>query len=202
MFSMTKERAESLVRSITTSLSIATGGSDYRRWRSPDSFSKDWDSRSSIIASLVPPDSAVIEFGAGRMALKDLLPSGCAYTPSDLIDRGGGTLVCDLNSKMLPPIPRHDVAVFGGVLEYVHDVPRLISHLSNSVEIIVASYAVTDSNQENRRGNGWVNDLSSSDILALFEAAGFRMDCEDHWGTQSIYRFRRQLQHRPQCRSR
>ena len=127
------------------------------------------------------------------MVLKDFLPRGCAYTPSDLVDRGPGTLVCNLNSRMLPPIPRHDVAVFGGVLEYVHDVPRLISHLSNSVEIIVTSYAVTDSNPENRRGNGWVNDLSSSDILALFEAAGFRLDREDHWGSQSVYRFRRQL---------
>jgi hypothetical protein len=91
---------------------------------------------------------------------------------------------------MLPPFPRHDIAVFGGVLEYVHDVPRVISHLSNFVEAIIASYAVTDSNKENRRGKGWVNDFSSSDILGLFEAAGFRMDCEDRWGSQPIYRFR------------
>jgi len=192
LFSATKEKAATLVRSMTTSLSIATGGTDYRRWRSKGSFSPDWDSRTRIIAALVPPDSAVIDFGAGTMALKTFLPGGCTYTPSDLVDRGAGTLVCNLNGSMLPQIPRHDVAVFGGVLEYVHDVPRLISHLSNFVEAIIASYAVTESNQQNRRGNGWVNDLSSGDILGLFEAAGFRMDCEDRWGSQPIYRFKRE----------
>jgi hypothetical protein len=125
------------------------------------------------------------------MALKDFLPVGCIYTPSDLVDRGGGTLVCNLNGRLLPPIPRHNVAVFGGVLEYVHDVPRLISHLSNFVETIIASYAVTDSNNGNRRANGWVNDFSSRDILVLFEAAGFQMDQAEQWGSQSVYRFRR-----------
>jgi hypothetical protein len=79
--------------------------------------------------------------------------------------------------------------VFSGVLEYVHDVPRLISHLSNSVGTIIASYAVTDFSDGNRRANGWVNDLSSRDILDLFEAAGFRFDRQDRWGSQVIYRF-------------
>ena len=194
LYSMTKEKAFMLVRSMTTSLSTATGGSDYRRWRRRSSFSPDWDGRARLIAALVPPNSSVIEFGAGTLALKDFLPRGCQYTPSDLVDRGQGTLVYNLNGRRLAPIPRHDVAVFGGVLEYVHDIPRLISELSHSVECIIASYAVTDSNPDDRRGRGWVNDLSSTTLLNLFAAHGFQMDREDRWGSQCIYRLKRAIE--------
>ena len=76
------------------------------------------------IAKLIPAGSNVIEFGAGRRQLEKFLPAGCTYTPSDLVDRGPGTIVCDLNRPPLPDL-RHlrlKVAVFGGVLEYVADV--------------------------------------------------------------------------------
>ena len=120
-------------------------GSDYQRWESERNLSPSWDSRTQQIAKLIDAHASVIEFGAGRLILKAYLPDGCTYTPSDLVDRGNGTIICDLNSDELPQLQSYDIAVFSGVLEYVNNVPKLISHLSNCVDVIIASYAVTDS---------------------------------------------------------
>ena len=78
------------------------------------------------------------------MALSEFLPLGCSYTPSDIVDRGLNTIVCDINAPTLPLFPPHQVAVFSGVLEYVWDVPRLIKHLSPGIEMFVLSYAITE----------------------------------------------------------
>jgi hypothetical protein len=142
---------------------------------------------------LIDDGTSVIEFGSGRLVLKACLPNECSYTPSDLVDRGYGTIVCDLNSTVLPQFDLYDVAVFSGVLEYVNDVSRLIMHLSKSVNTIVASYAIKETNRFDRRQSGWVNDFSSDDLIALFESAGFQCDHFERWQSQVIYRFRKRI---------
>jgi len=164
--------------------------SDTRRWGKEQNLSPNWDSRTERIASLVEPGASIIEFGAGRLVLRKFLPESCTYTPSDLVDRGNGTIVCDLN-KALPDFLPYDAAVFSGVLEYVNDVPKLIFHLSSRVNVIVASYAVTDSNKDNRRKHGWVNDYSSAHFIDVFENAGFACEFSEEWESQIIYKFRR-----------
>ena len=124
----------------------------------------------------------------GRMALKNMLPASCTFTPSDLVDRGNGTFVLDLNRPNLPEFPPHHVTVFGGVLEYVYDVPRLISHLAQSTNVIVASYAVTELNRR-RRSHGWVNDFTSTQFISVFQRAGFSCDQMEKWRSQIICRF-------------
>lgn len=175
--------------SLETRLRKLQGKSDLKRWGTEDGLFEQWDHRTKRIASLVSPGASVIEFGAGRMALKRFLPPTCSYTPSDLVDRGPGTIVCDLNSSTLPDFAPHDVAVFSGVLEYVNDVPRLVSNLSNRVVTIIASYAGTESNKRNRRAQGWVNDFSSREFVRIFEMRGFRCDYSEPWQSQVVYRF-------------
>ena len=100
------------------------GRADYRRWKALQHHEQWWDERTEEMARLIPPGSIIIEFGAGRRQLERFLPPGCKYVPSNLVDRGPGTIVCDLNRLPLPDL-RHlclNVAVFGGVLEYVADV--------------------------------------------------------------------------------
>jgi hypothetical protein len=136
----------------------------------------------------------VLEFGAGRMALKKYLAAGCTYTPSDLVDRGAGTIVCDLNAPELPVFSPHDVAVFSGVLEYINNVQSVISHIGQFVETIIASYSVRGRVAERltRRYLGWVNDFTSEEFEELFSRAGFRSDCVENWKGQKIFRFVRE----------
>ena len=176
---------------MTTCIRRLRKASDYSRWSKLSSLSRDWDSRTAQIACLIAKSSSVLEFGAGRMILREFLPEACQYTPSDLVDRGQGTFVCDLNVPKLPSFPKHDVAVFSAVLEYVNDVPRLISHLCRVVDVVIASYAVTDWNVSvvTRRAAGWVNDYSSREFENIFLKCGFHPDKIITWQSQKIYRF-------------
>ncbi|MBA3010527.1 MAG: class I SAM-dependent methyltransferase [Proteobacteria bacterium] len=191
MIKKATRRFHSLTRGIYTSLRKFRKGSDYKRWVSVENLSTSWDSRTEQIAKLIDNGTSVIEFGAGRLVLKVCLPDGCSYTPSDIVDRGSGTIICDLNREPLPNLQQYDLAVFSGVLEYVNDVPRLILYLSNYVDVIIASYAVTDLNESNRRTQGWVNDFSSMRFIELFENDGFQCHHIEEWKKQLIYKFRK-----------
>jgi hypothetical protein len=165
--------------------------SDMERWQAEKALSLDWEPRTLQIAGLVPPGSSVLEFGAGRKTLAEFLPDGCSYTPSDIVDRGPGTFVCDLNAPSLPVFPPHDVAVFSGVLEYVRDVPRLVAHLSPFIRVFILSYAIleTHTNRISRRASGWVNDYDSRSLEEIFKQNGFYLDHTEMWQSQNIFRF-------------
>ena len=174
-----------------TSIRKMMGGSDFKRWGRRDALFEGWDGRTERIASLVVPGASIIEFGAGRMVIRDYLPESCKdkYTPSDIVDRGPGTLVCDLNADLPPDFGRHDVAIFSGVLEYVNDVSALISCLYQHTDQIIASYAVTESNKRSRRARGWVNDFSSQEFVKIFENVGYICSHNEMWRSQIIYKF-------------
>jgi hypothetical protein len=161
------------------------------RWSVVENIHPAWEGRTEQMATLIPPNSSVLEFGAGRMVLKKWLPAGCTYTPSDLVDRGEGTVVCDLNSSNLPKFPTHDMAVVSGVLEYVNDIPQLAIQLSKSVCSILASYATLERNGSDRRAMGWVNDFSENEFIDFFKTAGFDCTHKEDWMTQRIFLFKK-----------
>ena len=177
-------------RGINALIGIAFGKADYQRWGNRYDLLRDWDSRTQKSANLIKPGTSIIEFGAGRLVLSTFLPPSCSYTPSDLVDRGSETIICDLNSDLLPQFKLYDVAVFSGVLEYIEDVPRLIFHLSNCAIVIIASYAVSDFNrQSNRYDQGWINNYSIVQFIDIFESAGFLCDYTELWRSQVIFKF-------------
>jgi hypothetical protein len=160
------------------------GRADFARWADPESFETGWIGRTHLAVSLVPPGARIIEFGAGLRQMENLLPSGMAYVPSDVIDRGPGTRVIDLNARPLPPVDGMDTAVLCGVLEYVVDVPAVVSWLSQWATSCIASYncAATArgtlsrvSESARRARSGWVNTWSETEIRAIFLNAGFTL---------------------------
>ena len=157
--------------------------SDYGTWGNTRNLDPEWDERSKLLAGLVPAGSSVIEFGAGRLALKKFLPSDCSYTPSDLVDRGEGTVVLDLNANSLPDLGPYDVAIFGGVLEYVFDISRLAEYVSETATIVIFSYSTGDfySRPVERRLRGWVNNFSGDEVVSIFERAGFVCEQRSYW---------------------
>ena len=108
---------------------------DVRRWSNLENFDRQWAERTRLMAQLIPPHSHVIEFGAGRRELESNLDPTCRYVAADLVTRGPGTIVLDLEARPLPDLSsfNFDVAVFGGVLEYLSDLPRVISWLARQV---------------------------------------------------------------------
>ena len=177
----------------------ALNQSDYPRWSNLKNYEAWWDARTQKIAQLIPPGSRVIEFGAGRRQLEKFLDPTCTYVPSDLVDRGGETFVCDLNRHPRPDLGdlKVDTAVFGGVLEYMHDLESLVGWLAQQVSLCVASYSCTPESgivpklQErfNRIYYGYMNSYREEELIDLFQRAGFKCMARDRWTSQQVFLF-------------
>jgi hypothetical protein len=193
-------RAARLARNMALT---GAGRADYRRWSSSEGLEAWWDERTERLATLVPPGCRVIEFGAGRRTLERYLHDGCTYIPSDLVDRGAGTIVLDLNARPLPDLRPHapEVAVFGGVLEYVRDVAGVVEWLARvgivscvvSFDAFPSGAGVLERYRESRRRvyNGYMNRLSEAELLSCFEAAGFACIESGAWRRQALFVFGR-----------
>jgi hypothetical protein len=180
-----------------------SGRPDYRRWVDAKNLEDWWEPRTERVAKLVPPGAHVLEFGAGKRRLETYLDSSCSYMPSDLVDRGPGTVICDLNQRPLPDL-RHlnrNAAVFVGVLEYIHKLPALVEWLGAQFEWCVASYDAVDSRPwttkrvvelGRRKSFGYMNNHEPAEFVAIFERAGFRCVRTDRWESQELYLFVRE----------
>lgn len=172
-------------KSSTESL-ISSKQSDIERWSHKESLMPAWDDRTKLIASLVPDGTKVFEFGAGAGVLKSFLPADCVYEKSDLVDRDGKTRVIDLNAENLEPLVGFDTAVFSGVFEYIHDIPRLAGFLTKHFETVIFSYAALEKNSQDRRGHGWVNDYTIKALLDIFHKENFLLYNYQTWKTQTV----------------
>jgi len=173
--------------------------SDYRRWAKQENLETWWEPRTRKIAEFIPKNSRIIEFGSGRRHLAQHLDPSCTYFPSDLIDRGAGTLICDLNKSPLPDLKstlKPDVAVFAGVLEYVRDLAAVVEWLSHQVTVCVASYTCAESEPATvqrvlemflRSYYGYLNEYTEEEIIALFQTHGFVCVKKDQWTSQLIF---------------
>ncbi|PQM45193.1 hypothetical protein C1Y40_04653 [Mycobacterium talmoniae] len=173
---------------------------DRKHWGDPRSLHPSWEPRTRKAAALVPARSRVIEFGAGNRILERYLDSSCTYTPSDLVDRGPGTIVCDLNRRPLPDlgVDGYDVAVIMGVLEYLRDVPSVLDWLASHVQVCVLSYACADTNGHSPRAwletvkrlkAGWMNHYREADLRSLFGERGFALVRQESWENQRLFVF-------------
>jgi hypothetical protein len=99
----------------------------------------------------------------------------------------------DLNGKELLPIHGFDVALFSGVLEYVHDYQRLVDYLADYFTIVVCSYAPFRGGGEEeihkRRYSGWFSDHTELEFRHLFEKRGFVLVASSNWKDQLLFRF-------------
>ena len=175
---------------------------DHRRWADPRSLHANWEPRTKRVAALVPKNSRVIEFGAGNRILERYLDPSCTYVPSDIVDRGPGTIVCDLNRRPLPHLGAnaYDVAVLIGVLEYLRDVPSALDWLTKYVTVCVLACAPAKANGYSPRAiletvgrlrHGWMNNYREEELRSLFRERGFELVQEEDWEEQRLFVFSR-----------
>ncbi|MFN4762851.1 class I SAM-dependent methyltransferase [Gillisia sp. Q332] len=170
--------------------------SDHVRWNKPDQLFEDWNERTGILASMVRSGSVVIEFGAGNMALKSLLPQGCRYTPSDIVKRNPDFLKCDLNEEIPFDLSAYDTAVLSGVLEYVYDIDNVFKQFPENMKNILLSYSCKDISHANRLENGWLSDYSKKEMDAVFEKYDYQIVEYKEWRNQSLFSLRKALKKR------
>lgn len=190
IFNKLNSKVNKLFRSTYVSVLKLTGKSDYKRWSKLETLLDSWDERTKILASFITPNSAVLEFGAGRQVLKSFLPEGCSYYHSDIVMRDEKTLVIDLNEE-LPELPKVNYVVFSGVLEYVKDIEGVLKHCLKYSDTILFSYATLESfsNLTNRRVSGWISDLSEKEILQISSRNSHTCEVLTVWKNQTLYKY-------------
>lgn len=162
--------------------------SDTSRWKSDTNLYPNWEERTAIMAQWIPENSSLMEFGCGNMILKKYLPDNCHYVPSDLVSRDSNTFVIDLNQSQPLNLPKQDIYFFSGVLEYIYDLERLVQASKKSCKSVILSYIpcgrkTTDLTLK-RRMEGWVNDYSGEEIIALFDKYSFVLKDQKEWRGQ------------------
>lgn len=166
-----------------------------QRWHTDTILNDNWNARTTLMATMIPPGSSVFEFGAGRQILAGLIAAtGGEYQPCDLVARNDHTIVCDLNQGFPAMDRTWDVMVFSGVLEYIHDLERLLRQVRWHSRACLCSYTVVDDLRcmTTRLENGWVNHLSADTLERYFCNAGFTIAETRRWENgihrQRIYR--------------
>ncbi len=153
-------------------LVVASGHTDFARWRDLSNFSPQWDGRAEAAGRWISPHSAVLDVGCGRMALERYLPEGATYYPSDLCARDERTLICDLNRDPLPAVPGIQVISALGVGEYLGDLPGFYRTVrAQNVKFITSYHPLQAILPLDRPAMGWINSLSFPEwIGAILEA--------------------------------
>ena len=168
------------------------GKTDFARWIDTSNYDAEWEERIQLISRVVPKHTRVIEFGAGKRQLESYLDPTCTYFPSDLVARGGNTIVLDLNSRPLPDLShlKLDVAVFAGVLEYISDLDSVVLWLSRQVAMCIASYGCAHTRPRTigrftetirRTAAGWINTFTEDALVRTFGTGGFILTETHDW---------------------
>lgn len=148
---------------------------DYVRWSNEGSLLPAWRARSEEAAQLIPRCASVLDLGAGRMTLRELLDPTNEYTPADLVRRCDDCLVVNLNQHELPS-GSYDVVTVLGVLEYVIDPAWLLRGIAVTAPRLILSYFAYDGvGLSDRIANGWLNALSHQELMSLLTATGWQL---------------------------
>lgn len=151
-------------------------------WRElEDSGRADWGLMHRRIQMLAEwrwiPDNvkSVADYGAGHMAVKEILPESANYYPIDYINRGEGTIVRDFNKREFPDI-YSELSVCIGVLMYIEPAEELVDHICRHTgrRIIVAFTTLEGfSDVVVRRKSGMCQDFTEKQILDMFALRGW-----------------------------
>lgn len=164
----------------------------------------------------VNPHNIVFEMGCSVGALREDLRGrgidywGCDLSKSAVAQIGDPKVVTyDLNADELPFDGPFDVIAGSGVLEYIDDIPALLAaarkRLDTGGHLVVSYYNMTHvlrvlrskSPRPLPRHAGWRHSFSPRKIVAMIEAAGFRMVDEESVSLQGLRQEHRSLRSLP-----
>jgi hypothetical protein len=161
------------------------------RWRGLEQEqTESWALRARRAAALLGTQRAVADIGCGLMTLEQFLSPGTRYIPVDVVKRDARTIVVDLNRQPLPVLDA-DALVGLGLLEYIYDVPGLLSRIAAASGTAVFSYnpIETVSDRGVRTGHAWVNHFGLAELESMFVQGGLHIeDCIQHDATQFMWR--------------
>lgn len=157
---------------------VADETSDAIRWADPLSRSEGAAARLAVAAEHIGGAGSVLDIGCGGNGLRGVLPGGVRYLGIDLAAPGLGGLLADLNrqdlSQILGAQSAFDFGTALGVLEYIHDIARLLAALSKVCRRLAITYDHSWPDTPDRRlALGYVNNLPSGALVAMLDETGW-----------------------------
>jgi hypothetical protein len=150
---------------------------DMFRWSEASALSPEWDLRAEFAARFIRKGLAILDVGCGTMAAKRIfVPS--RYVAVDVVARDSRTRVIDLNASPLPEewIEEVDLVLFLGVLEYLDHPFVPLSACARVGRPVLCSYSASDLGEaQDRRGNGWLTDITLEQFEADVCAIGLKI---------------------------
>jgi hypothetical protein len=162
-------------------------------WKEIEYFNPNWKIRINQMYQHVKYSKSIVDYGCGKMWLKELLKDNVKYYGVDYTKRDESTVICDFNMQEHPMI-YSDSAFVSGCLEYVKNHEWFISEICTYHESCVLSYCTTDNfgDISNRRSKTWVNDLNEKDIISLFNKNGFMLECLEP-SLNTVFYFKKEI---------
>lgn len=158
-------------------------GRDY--WLDLGNYNRSWASRARFAAKHIR-HQWVSDIGCGRQSLSRYLAPRSIYLPSDIKAWDKNVEVCDLNAGLFPErsLALCDVAVLLGVVQRIHDLPKLFVELSRRVEHLAVSY---HADRTRDAPSDWTHSYSSSGFTSVLCDAGYRVTLQASYGRQTIW---------------
>ena len=152
---------------------------DLARWGRKDSYLPSWEARAKIAGRYLKDCASVLDIGAGAQSLRKYVKG---YVPADCVQFTPDTILLDLDSDFsVDSLPSCDGLALLGVLEHVANPAQVINTLSPIGKVWVVSYM--DANHHKHK-----NLLPMKTLKACFASAGLRIDKQDEWLNQRIFR--------------
>jgi hypothetical protein len=149
-----------------------------------------WMPRAQLAARMLGDVQSVTDIGCGHMGLKQFLP-GVRYVPVDCVRRDDETIVVDLNKEPAPTTGTEAVTLLG-VIEYLHDAPKLLGDLARSYATILVTYNCYEHRKPADR-NKWSNGFTAGDLMHIFSTAGLSVAQTETLGRQTLWLLKSRL---------
>jgi hypothetical protein len=151
-----------------------------KEWKEMEYFDERWKKRIQQMSRYLTPTDSIVDYGCGKMWLKDLITASNKYYGVDYQKRDEATIVCDFNKNEFPNI-KASVSFVSGCLEYVENPLWFIKQIARHHERCIISYCCTDNfdNSLERKKLGWKNSLSKKEIINLFENEGLHLKANE-----------------------
>ncbi len=141
-------------------------------WNDHSNYDAEWNNRAQMAAEMASGAEWICDIGCGpHFSLRQYLPSGIYYMPSDRYTWNEATELCDLSKLQAPSCAgAADACFLLGVLEYLPNVEDAIRMIASLCDWIIFSYCSTDICSD--RWHLWINAYSGAEIGSLVGLAG------------------------------
>ncbi len=148
------------------------------------------DELTRLLATVITPNSSVLDVSAGAKTLARHLPAGCEYLPIDVAPSRADTLFADLGAGRLANLPHaYDYVISNGVMEYVRPVGYFLNQVARWGRTVILAYPTTDLTPDfaSRQRSGWANHLSGRELTRQFRRQGLRVTSRTRWRELDIF---------------